>query len=120
MTDIIISALLVICGTFGLIGSFGLLKLRDPMQRLHAPTKASTIGVGTALIASALHAWMANGTASWQELLVIAFLFLTAPITALFLAKAHLHLTVPRSEVPPTGTSKPWATFSTDDSDEFR
>ena len=44
--DLILSALLVIGGLFGLLGSFGLLKLRDTMQRLHAPTKASTLGVG--------------------------------------------------------------------------
>jgi multicomponent K+:H+ antiporter subunit G len=107
----IIAALLVTGGVFGLIGSFGLLKLRQPMQRLHAPTKATTIGVGTALIASVLDLWLFNGQVTWQELLVVGFLFLTAPITALFLAKAHLQLTVPRTDVPPTGTDRPWATY---------
>ena len=56
MADYLIAAVLVIGGVFGLIGSFGLLKLNDPMKRLHAPTKASTIGVGTALIASSIYA----------------------------------------------------------------
>jgi multicomponent K+:H+ antiporter subunit G len=120
ITEIVIAVLLVIGGAFGLIGSFGLLKLRLPMQRLHAPTKATTIGVGTALIASALNHWILHATPSGQELLVTAFLLLSAPVSALFLAKAHLHLTVLRSEVPPTGTTMPWSTYSTDDSDEFR
>ena len=44
----------MISGVFGLVGSYGLLKLRDPMQRLHAPTKATTVGVGAVLIASVL------------------------------------------------------------------
>ena len=113
IAEIAIAALLVIGGLFGLIGSFGLLKLRHPMQRLHAPTKATTIGVGTALFASVLDLWVFQGQLTWQELLVIGFLFLTAPITALFLAKAHLHLTVPRADVPPTGRAKPWATYDT-------
>lgn len=120
MTQIAIAALLVIGGLFGLIGSFGLLKLRDPMQRLHAPTKATTIGVGTALFASVLDLWIFQATLTWQELLVIGFLFLTAPITALFLAKAHLHLTVRREDIPPTGTKRPWATYSHDETDAFR
>jgi multicomponent K+:H+ antiporter subunit G len=118
--EVVIAGLLVIGGIFGLIGSFGLLKLRSPMQRLHAPTKATTVGVGSALFASMLTYAFLKASPSGEELLVIVFLFVTAPITALFLAKAHLHLTVPQSEVPPTGTAKPWATHSTDDSDEFR
>jgi multicomponent K+:H+ antiporter subunit G len=120
IAEIMIASLLVVGGIFGLIGSFGLLKLRQPMQRLHAPTKATTVGVGSALFASMLTYAFLKATPSGEELLVIGFLFVTAPVTALFLAKAHLHLTVPRSEVPPTGTAKPWATHSTDTSDEFR
>ncbi|MBC7179255.1 MAG: monovalent cation/H(+) antiporter subunit G, partial [Roseovarius sp.] len=54
VVDILISACLVISGLFGLVGSFGLIKLPDPMMRLHAPTKATTLGVGGALIASML------------------------------------------------------------------
>jgi multicomponent K+:H+ antiporter subunit G len=117
MIEIMIAALLVVGGIFGLIGSFGLLKLRLPMQRLHAPTKATTVGVGTALLASMLNYLVFQGTPSVQEVLVIGFLFVTAPVTAMFLAKAHLHLTVPRAEVPPTGSEKPWATYSADTSD---
>jgi multicomponent K+:H+ antiporter subunit G len=42
LAEIIISALLVIGGIFGLVGSFGMIKLQDTLQRLHAPTKAAT------------------------------------------------------------------------------
>ena len=44
--DILIAAFLVIGGFFGLVGSYGLIKLPNPMTRLHAPTKATTLGVG--------------------------------------------------------------------------
>ena len=111
--EIIIAALLVLGGLFGLIGSYGLLKLRDPMQRLHAPTKATTVGVGTALIASAFDLLFVGGGITWQEVLVALFLLITAPMTALFLAKLTLHRTVDRSTLPPTGTARDWATFDT-------
>ena len=105
--ETLISALLVIGGSFGLIGSFGLLKLREPMQRLHAPTKATTVGVGASLIAAALTTAWHTGAASWQGVLVAAFLFLTAPLSGLMLAKAQRHLS--RPDLPPTGTEAPWA-----------
>jgi multicomponent K+:H+ antiporter subunit G len=117
MTDIleiVIAGLLVLGGVFGLIGSYGLLKLRDPMQRLHAPTKATTVGVGTALVASAFSLVFEGGGVTWQEVLVAVFLLITAPMTALFLAKLNLHRSVDRSILPPTGTGRDWATFDAD------
>lgn len=107
--DILIAVFLMIAGIFGLIGSFGLVKLTDPMARLHAPTKATTLGVGGVLIASMLSALFDQGVLSMHELLITLFLFLTAPITAHFIAKVHLHQSVPRSELPPAGTGAPWA-----------
>ena len=53
LAEVIIAALLVLGGLFGLIGSYGLLRLRGAVQRLHAPTKASTLGVGAVLLAGA-------------------------------------------------------------------
>ncbi len=107
LAEYAIAALLILGGVFGLIGSFGLLKLREPMQRLHAPTKATTVGVGASLIAAALTSLWQTGTASWQGVMVAAFLFLTAPLSGLMLAKAHRHLS--RPDLPPTGTKAPWA-----------
>jgi multicomponent K+:H+ antiporter subunit G len=115
IAELVISLLLVIGGVFGLIGSLGLLKLRQPMQRLHAPTKATTVGVGAALVASIAYAAMVLDDPSWQELLIMVFLFITSPITANFLSKAHLHRTVPPDSLPETGTDSPWATLDTED-----
>ncbi len=113
---VILSLLLVIAGAFGLIGSYGLIRLKDGMQRLHAPTKASTVGLGAALLASMLHG-LANGAGfSWQELLVMVFIFVTAPITANYLSK--LHLSSRRADLPETGTPRPWGTFDATLDDE--
>lgn len=109
-----LAALLVIGGIFAIVGSFGLLKLPSTMQRLHAPTKATTIGVGSALIASMAYFWYFEGTVSWHELMITLFLFLTAPITANFIAKAQLHRAIEKSELPPTGVGSEWATFDPD------
>lgn len=109
--EIAVCLLLVISGVFGLVGSFGLVKLDQTMKRLHAPTKATTVGVGMALIASVIYYWLSDQMLSWHELLITAFLFVTAPITALFLSKAHIHRAEPPQAMPPTGTGRPWATL---------
>lgn len=107
--DILVSLFLIAAGLFGLVGSFGLIKLPNPITRLHAPTKATTLGVGGVLIASMLDSVFVRGSVSFHELLITVFLFLTAPITAHFIAKIHLHQNVRRGELPPTGTGQPWA-----------
>lgn len=85
-----VSVLLVIGGSFLLVGSFALAKLPDTMQRLHGPTKSTTLGVGGILIASMLVFLLDQGEVSFHELLITLFLFLTAPISANLVAKAYL------------------------------
>ena len=111
LIEILISAFLVTAGIFGLVGSFGLIKLNDPMARLHAPTKATTLGVGGVLIASMLYFFFVAGDFSFHELMVTLFLFLTAPITAHFIAKAHIHRHMKPKDLPDTRTARGWASF---------
>jgi multicomponent K+:H+ antiporter subunit G len=112
--EIVVTAMLVVSGIFGLIGSFGLLKLDNPMKRLHAPTKASTVGLGTALIASMVYFWLSDRVLTWHELLITVFIFVTSPITAQFLAKTYIHRVAKPGELPETGTGRPWATLEED------
>jgi multicomponent K+:H+ antiporter subunit G len=107
--EIVVTFFLLAAGFFGLVGSFGMLKLSDAMARLHAPTKATTLGIGGVLLASMFHSLFANGTFSFHELLITLFLFLTAPISAHFIAKMQLHQTVSPQTLPGTGTADPWA-----------
>lgn len=109
LVDALIALLLFIAGIFGLIGSYGLIRLKDGMQRLHAPTKASTVGLGAALLASMLHGLLIGTGFSVQEVLVMVFIFVTAPVTANYLSKLHLHSR--RYETPPPEAARDWATF---------
>jgi len=86
-----IAIFLLVGAAFTLVGSYGLMKLPDAMTRLHAPTKVGTMGVGALLLASMTHAFVTqNG--SFHELLVMGFLFVTAPISANFMSKVNIHL----------------------------
>jgi multicomponent K+:H+ antiporter subunit G len=109
--EIVIAVLLVAAGIFGIVGSFGLIKLPDTMSRLHAPTKASTLGVGGVLLASMIYFFVFENKLSWHELLITLFIFLTAPITANFIAKAHMHRNPRPDDMPETKTSRDWATY---------
>lgn len=113
--DILTAVFLILGGFFGFVGSFGLIKLGDPMSRLHAPTKATTLGVGGVLIASLIHSFALEGMVSVHELLITLFLFLTAPVTALFIAKAHIHRHSDLYTLPPTGDDTCWAVLDRKD-----
>ncbi|SFC11191.1 Na+/H+ antiporter subunit G [Tropicimonas isoalkanivorans] len=111
VAEIFISFMLVVGGIFGLLGSWGLVKLDDTMRRLHAPTKATTLGVGGVLFASMAYSVLELERVSFHELLIAAFLLITAPITANFVAKAHMHRDVKERELPPTGGKYGWAGY---------
>jgi multicomponent K+:H+ antiporter subunit G len=109
--EILVSFFIVLAGVFGLVGSFGMLKLRDTMQRLHAPTKATTLGVGGVLIASMLYFLLAKGTLSFHELLITIFLFLTAPVSAHFVAKTYIQAKMKPEELPGSEGEFGWAIY---------
>jgi len=102
ITELLVATLIVIGALFTALGSFGLLRLRDFYSRLHSPTKATTLGVGSLLIASAVYFSHLQDGLSLHEILVAVFLFITAPVGAHLMAKAALHLRVRgESGLPP-------------------
>ena len=108
--EIAVSALICLAAFFLFVGSLGLAKLPDLMRRLHGPTKATTLGIGSMLIASMLYFILDRGSLSIHELLITTFLFLTAPVTALMVAKAHILCDKDvRKQLPPTGRRAGWA-----------
>lgn len=111
IAEILVTLLIVIGSSFVLIGSFGLVKLPDLVTRLHAPTKATTVGVGAVLIASMLYFTLLEEDYSFHELVITVFLFLTAPLTANFVAKAYMHRHIPHVDLPPTNREEGWSTY---------
>ena len=92
MLEYLLSVLILTGAVFTFIGALGLARLPDFYTRLHGPTKATTLGVGSLLIASALYFSTRGAGVSLHEALVALFLFMTAPVSAHLLAKAALHL----------------------------
>ena len=93
-------ALIAVGALFVLVGSIGLARLPDFYMRLHAPTKATTLGIGGLLLASMVVGWL-DGRAGVHELIITLLLFVTAPVSANLLAKAALNLRVPAKAPPP-------------------
>ncbi|WP_379923218.1 Na+/H+ antiporter subunit G [Erythrobacter sp. R86502] len=89
--ELLVSGLIVLGSAFALIGSWGLVRLPSLMERLHGPTKATTLGLGAMLVASVAWFQLVAGVWTTHELLVSVFLFVTAPISANMMAKVHLH-----------------------------
>jgi multicomponent K+:H+ antiporter subunit G len=102
-SELLVSALIVIGAGFALVGSWGLVRLPSLMERLHGPTKASTLGLGAILVASVAWFDLVRGVWTTHELLVSVFLFLTAPISANMIAKVHLHRLRAREPSEPAG-----------------
>ncbi|MEM9433154.1 MAG: monovalent cation/H(+) antiporter subunit G [Pseudomonadota bacterium] len=108
-TSILAAISLLIGSGFILVGVIGLLKFNDPMTRLHAPTKVGTIGIGMLLLASMFQSY-SIGEGSFHELLIMAFLFVTAPISANFIAKVHIHRATCETPPPPP-KDETWSTL---------
>jgi multicomponent K+:H+ antiporter subunit G len=108
-----VAALLIVLGAvFLFVGSLGLATLPDMMRRLHAPTKATTLGIGFTLIASMIWSAGVADRPTFHEVLITLFLFLTAPVTAQMIAKAHiLRSRQTQAELPDTGCPARWATL---------
>ena len=91
MIEWIISILLLLGGSFVLVGSIGLVKMPDFFMRLHGPTKATTLGMALLLTASMIFFSSTQAGFSAKEILISLFLLLTAPISGNMMIKAAIH-----------------------------
>lgn len=112
--EILVSIFLILGAFFTLVGGIGLIRLPDLFMRLHAPTKSSTLGLGSFLIASIIYSAF-HGRFGFAELLITLLAFITAPVSANLMAQAALHLRL-RSlsgEVPESlNRPLPWDRYS--------
>lgn len=86
IADIIAGLLLIAGAIFVLLAAIGLWRLPDIYSRMHAASKAGTLGSGLMLIALAVHAGDTSTTS--RAIAGVVFFLLTAPISAHLLAKA--------------------------------
>lgn len=91
MMDFVIAFFALAGAVFALIGSIGLARFPDVFTRLHGPTKATTLGVGGVLVSTIIYFASHGPGLSLREILIAAFLILTAPVSAHLIAKAALH-----------------------------
>lgn len=108
------TALCLLVGSgFVMVGVIGLVRFNDSMTRMHAPTKVGTAGIGMLLLASMINSFL-SGDGSMHEILIMAFLFVTAPISANFIAKVTiLRRACDTPPSPPRDDT--WSTLKTPD-----
>lgn len=86
MTAVLTGSLLLIGSFFCLSAAVGLIRLPDLYARMHAASKAGTLGVGMLFLAIAVHFTAIEITT--RALAGIIFFVLTAPVAAHVLARA--------------------------------
>jgi len=98
----ILAGLLVLAGAgFTLIAAIGIVRLPDLLTRMHASTKAGTLG--SILVLAALGVVFAEGPVIAKTVATILFLLLTAPIAAHMIGRAYVRTEKATHE----GTAKP-------------
>ncbi len=93
INDIITAALMLSGAAFMFLAALGIVRMPDLFIRMHAATKSGTLGVSGMILAIAVH-FQDFGVAI-QALLVILFLFLTAPVAAHLIARAAYRVGTP-------------------------
>lgn len=69
-----------------LVAAIGALRLPDFYTRMHAITKAGTLGIGLVLVGIAVFFWDLSATT--RALAVIVFVLFTAPVSAHMIGRA--------------------------------
>lgn len=86
MREWFVLSLVSIGSFFILIASIGILKMPDIFMRMHAATKAGTLGCGLILVGAAIHFLQIQ--AIIESLLTLLFIYITAPIASHLIARA--------------------------------
>ncbi|TVS04099.1 MAG: monovalent cation/H(+) antiporter subunit G [Rhodobacteraceae bacterium] len=90
MIDILVGLFLLAGAGFVLIAAIGIVRLPDLLTRMHASTKAGTLGALLVLVGLGLHE--GSGEVVSKVVATILFLLLTAPIAAHMIGRAHARL----------------------------
>jgi multicomponent Na+:H+ antiporter subunit G len=69
-----------------LVAGLGIVRMPDLLTRMHASSKAATLGCALILLAVAL--WFGDAAATARVVLIILFLFATAPVASHMIGRA--------------------------------
>jgi len=86
MIEVLAAVSMVLGGFFVFVAALGAVRLPDVFMRMHAATKAGTLGAGLVLLAALLV--FATTAVTTKALLVFLFLLLTTPVAAHVLGRA--------------------------------
>lgn len=86
-----VTLLLLLGSLIVLIGAIGLVRLPHFYQRIHGPAITVTLGAGCILIASMLFFTALQSRLVIHELLITAFILLTAPVVAMLLMRTAVY-----------------------------
>ncbi len=95
VAELVASALLLVGAAFSLIAGIGVLRLTDVLMRMHATSKAGTLGAGLILLAAAIV--MPGVASAAKAVAAIAFILLTAPVAAHAIGRAAYYSATPLS-----------------------
>ncbi len=87
MKEIIIAIFILLGALFMLVAALGLLRFRDTLSRLHATTKAPSFAI--LLIVLAVCIYFGSVVLILKAVLLILFIYLTAPLAAHSISKAN-------------------------------
>jgi multicomponent Na+:H+ antiporter subunit G len=93
IVDILIAVLLLVGSAFSLVAALGIVRLPDFYMRMHAATKASAFGLVLIFAGSALY--FAEFLVLLEILLIVFFVYVTAPVAAHLIGRAAYHMDVP-------------------------
>lgn len=89
--SLLVAALVLAGAVVALIGSIGLLRMKDFYDRVHPPTLGSSLGMLLIVSGSIVCFSVLRSQPSVHELLIAFFLTLTTPVTFMLLARAALY-----------------------------
>lgn len=88
--EVVIAALLLLSGGLVLLAAMGLWRLPDFFSRMHAPALASTLAAWSVTLAFIVYFSVREGSLVLHAWLIIIVLAITAPVTAMVLARVGL------------------------------
>jgi multicomponent Na+:H+ antiporter subunit G len=93
MIDLVTSGLMLIGATFYALAALGTVRMPDLFTRMQPATKAATLGISCMMLA--LACYFGRTGVTLRAVATIAFVFVTAPVTAHLIARSAYFVGVP-------------------------